>query len=89
MLIVTLRSLTGLITLSLLAAGAAFATPEYGRKSGKECNYCHPAGNYQLTDAGKYYQQHKSLKGYVPPVKPDANAKGTTTPPAARQTGHS
>jgi len=45
---------------------ASFATPEYSRRSDKECNYCHPAKGYTLTDAGKYYKDHKTLKGYVP-----------------------
>ena len=63
----------------LFAAEFALATPEYGRKTAKECNYCHPPKNFQLTEAGKYYQEHhKSLKGYVP--KPESNAKqGTQT----------
>ncbi len=69
------RTILGL----LFAASTIWATPEYGRKTGKECNYCHPPNNFQLNEAGKYYQEHhKSLKGYVP--KPDQNAKGTTKP---------
>jgi len=51
-----------------LVPSASFATPEYSRRSNKECNYCHPAKGYSLTEAGKYYQAHKTLKGYVPPA---------------------
>lgn len=49
---------------------ASVASPEYARRTGKECNYCHPPANYTLTDAGKYYQAHKTLKGYEPKVEP-------------------
>jgi hypothetical protein len=59
---------------------ASFATPEYSRRSDKECSYCHPAKGYSLTDAGKYYKDHKTLKGYQPPPgekKPDANQKAS------------
>jgi hypothetical protein len=50
-----------------LTPTASFATPEYSRRSDKECSYCHPAKGYSLTDAGKYYKEHKTLKGYQPP----------------------
>ncbi|HWF08852.1 MAG TPA: hypothetical protein VG297_10325 [Bryobacteraceae bacterium] len=50
-----------------LAPSSTFATPEYSRRSDKECAYCHPAKGYSLTDAGKYYKEHKTLKGYQPP----------------------
>jgi hypothetical protein len=84
------RPLPGAIAIALVAAAVAFASPEYGRKTGKDCNYCHPPGNYQLKGAGKYYQEHKSLKGYVPPVKPDANSRGAPpAPPAEKPSGRS
>lgn len=50
-----------------LAPSRSFATPEYSRRSDKECSYCHPAKGYSLTEAGKYYKEHKTLKGYQPP----------------------
>jgi hypothetical protein len=83
MTVVVRRTIFG----TCLLASIAFATPEYGRKTGKECNYCHPPKNYQLTQAGKYYREHnKSLKGYVPSPQPDANSKGNNSP---KPTGHS
>lgn len=50
-----------------LTPGLAIANPEYSRRTSKDCNYCHPAKTFQLNDAGKYYKEHKSLKGFVPP----------------------
>ena len=47
------------------------AQPEYSRKTGKECSFCHPAGSFNLTRAGEYYRDHKhSLRGWVPPPAP-------------------
>ncbi|MBZ5579093.1 MAG: hypothetical protein LAP40_21230 [Acidobacteriia bacterium] len=49
---------------------ASFAKPEYGRRTRKECSFCHPANSWQLNDAGKYYRDHKySLQGYKEPAK--------------------
>jgi len=74
---------------SLITAGLALANPEYGRKTGKECNYCHPPNNFNLTAAGKYYKEHgKSLKGYVPSPSKDLNSKGNATPPASQKPAH-
>ena len=53
-----------------LLPSTTVASPEYSRRTQKECNYCHPPANYTLTDAGKYYQAHKTLKGYQPKVEP-------------------
>lgn len=43
--------------------------PEYAKKEGKACTFCHPAGKMkELTDAGKYYKDHDhSLEGYKAP----------------------
>jgi hypothetical protein len=40
--------------------------PEYSKKEGKPCTFCHPPGKFkELTDAGKYYKDHDhSLEGY-------------------------
>ena len=59
----------------LVAAAALFAVTlshgkaEYGKKEGKACTFCHPAGKFkELTDAGKYYKDHNhSLDGYKAP----------------------
>jgi hypothetical protein len=54
-----------LVFIWLLPTGTA-GSPVYSRRTDKDCTYCHPPTNYNLTDAGKYYQQHKTLKGYQP-----------------------
>jgi hypothetical protein len=54
----------------LLDARASVARPEYTRKTKKECLYCHPPDSFQLTEAGKYYRDHRSLDGYEPKPKP-------------------
>lgn len=40
--------------------------PEYAKKEGKTCTFCHPAGKMkELTPAGQYYKDHNhSLDGY-------------------------
>ena len=48
----------------------AAAKPEYTRKTTKGCAFCHQPPGYNLTDAGKYYADHGSLKGYKPKPKP-------------------
>jgi hypothetical protein len=53
-----------------LSPSPGIASPEYSRRTGKECAYCHPPTNYTLTDAGKFYQSHKTLKGYEPKTEP-------------------
>jgi len=62
----------------VLAAGvmftstASFAKKEYMVATKKACKYCHvdamakdPVQQKALTDAGKYYKEHKSLDGFV------------------------
>ena len=43
--------------------------PEYAKKEGKACTFCHPAGKFkELTAAGQYYKDHNhSLEGYKAP----------------------
>jgi hypothetical protein len=50
----------------------ATAKPEYAKKEGKPCTFCHvKMGSKELTDAGKYYKEHNhSLEGYKPAAKP-------------------
>jgi hypothetical protein len=47
------------------------AKPEYAKKEGKACTFCHPAGKFkELTDAGKYYKEHNhSLDDYKAPPR--------------------
>lgn len=50
----------------LLAVSFSFSKPDYSKKEGKPCTFCHPAGKFkELTEAGKYYKEHNhSLEGY-------------------------
>ncbi len=68
-----LRTAAILIAITNLIPATAEANPEYSRRTGKECNYCHPANTFRLNDAGKYYKEHKSLKGFVLPPAPAPN----------------
>ncbi len=70
------RFLQWAMPLGILAAGVllsstgGWAKPEYSRRTNKDCGYCHPPDSWKLTDAGKYYRDHKySLQGYKPPAK--------------------
>jgi hypothetical protein len=52
------------------------ARPDFSRRTGKECSFCHPPGSWNLNDAGKYYFEHKhSLQGYVPPAPAKSDEK--------------
>jgi hypothetical protein len=53
----------------LVDARASLAKPEYTRRTKKECQYCHPPNSFQLTDAGRYYRDHRTLDGYDPNVR--------------------
>jgi hypothetical protein len=75
-----MRSLVKILAVAGIFTGAFFfsatngvAKPEYSRRTKKECSFCHPAGSFNLNEAGAYYRDHKySLEGYVPPpAKPD------------------
>jgi hypothetical protein len=52
----------------LVCSTASFGKPEYTKATKKPCSYCHvdsKAKPKELTAAGKYYQEHKSLDGYT------------------------
>jgi len=51
---------------TFIAFSLALSKPEYSKKEGKACTFCHPPGKFkELTDAGKYYKDHNhSLEGY-------------------------
>jgi cytochrome c553 len=53
----------------LALAASASAKPDYTRKTTKACAFCHQPPGYNLNDAGKYYADHGSLKGYRPKAK--------------------
>ena len=61
-----IRSLLLLTLAGFIAVSMGTGKAEYAKKEGKPCTFCHPAGKFkELTDAGKYYKEHKhSLEGY-------------------------
>jgi len=54
----------------ILALPLGMGKPEFGKKEGKACTFCHPAGKMkELTPAGQYYKDHNhSLEGYKAPA---------------------
>ena len=49
----------------LVCSTASYGKAEYTKKEKKACTYCHTApSSKELNDAGKYYQEHKTLDGY-------------------------
>jgi len=60
-----------LMGFTLIVSTASYGKPEYAKKEGKSCTFCHAkieakdAMPKNLTDAGKYYAEHNhSLDGY-------------------------
>jgi len=56
----------------MFTSSASYAKKEYVAATKKACKYCHvdamakdPVQQKVLTDAGKYYKEHKSFDGYV------------------------
>ncbi len=57
----------------MICTTASYGKAEYTKATKKQCLYCHqknePANkeamNKNLTDAGKYYKEHKSLEGFT------------------------
>ena len=51
----------------LVCSTASYGKPEYVKTTKKGCPVCHvdsKAKPKELTDAGKYYAEHKNLDGY-------------------------
>jgi hypothetical protein len=51
----------------LVCSTATYGKPEYVKSTKKACTYCHvdaKAKPKELTEPGKYFQEHKSLDGY-------------------------
>jgi len=51
----------------LLCSTASYGKTDYTKATKKPCAYCHVDAQKtpkELKDAGKYYQEHKSLDGY-------------------------
>ena len=71
-----MRALKLVVPTAILMSGfvvlttASYGKPEYGKKEGKSCTFCHPAGKMkELTPAGQYYKDHNhSLEGYKAPT---------------------
>lgn len=68
-----MRQLKLIIPAVILAGGflfsstATYGKPDYTKATKKACVYCHVDAQKapkELKDAGKYYQDHKSLDGY-------------------------
>ena len=79
-------SMKGIAPAMVLAAGLILsqkispAKPEYTRRTGKDCEFCHPPDSRKLTPAGEYFRDHgNSLKGYPPP---EQDSKKATAKPA-------
>ncbi len=52
----------------LVCSTASYGKAEYMKSTKKPCAFCHvdsKAKPKELTDAGTYYSEHKSLDGYV------------------------
>jgi hypothetical protein len=69
-----MRLFRGLFAVAIISGTMltlATAKPEYAKKEGKPCTFCHvKAGSKELNDAGKYYKEHNhSLEGYKAPEK--------------------
>jgi hypothetical protein len=51
----------------LVCSTASYGKAEYMKSTKKSCVYCHvdsKAKPKELTDAGKYFAEHKNLDGY-------------------------
>jgi hypothetical protein len=56
----------------LVCTTASYGTQDYQKKTGQKCVYCHEkmvgdkeTMNKNLTAAGKYYKEKKTMDGYV------------------------
>jgi hypothetical protein len=56
----------------MFSSSTSYAKKEYVAATKKPCKYCHvdamakdPVKQKELTDAGKFYKEHKSFDGYV------------------------
>lgn len=54
----------------------SWANPDFTKRTGKQCTYCHvgswDSGKY--TEAGQYFKEHHTFKGYVPKVPPKSTS---------------
>ena len=64
--------LGGFLTVFLSSSTPSFGKAEYVKQTKKPCAFCHKDAQKtpkELTDAGKYFAEHKSLDGYKAPDK--------------------
>ncbi len=66
----------------LLLASVALANADFTKKTGKKCVYCHEGAwsSGKFTEAGLYYKQHNTLKGYTPKEQPAPAAQNSGKP---------
>ncbi len=51
----------------LVSSTSSYGKPEFTKATKKACSFCHvdsKAKPKELTEAGKYFKEHKSLEGY-------------------------
>jgi hypothetical protein len=51
----------------VLCSTSSYGKPEFTKETKKACAYCHVDAQKapkELKDAGKYFQEHKTLDGY-------------------------
>lgn len=54
-----------IVSVSLLMLNTGGAKMEFSKKEGKACTFCHvKAGSKDLNNAGKFYKEKGTLKGY-------------------------
>lgn len=64
--------LGGFLSVFLISSTPSFGKKEYTAQTKKACNFCHKdqvKTPKELTDAGKYFGEHKTLDGYKAPEK--------------------
>ncbi len=68
----TILLLGGFLGVFLNSSTPSFGKAEYVKQTKKPCAFCHKdqvKAPKELTDAGKYFAEHKSLDGYKAPDK--------------------
>ena len=62
----------GFLSVFLISSTPSFGKKEYTPQTKKACAFCHKDAQKapkELTDAGKYFAEHKTLDGYKAPEK--------------------
>jgi hypothetical protein len=67
----------------LLLPPGLWAKPEYTHITKQECSYCHASlKDRKLTEAGLYFREHRTLKGFISKKPPESNPNSPPeTPP--------